>query len=111
MALIRWALIGLMLWLLWRTLEPLLRSMGIVSGSKAHTHPRGPQSGSDAERDPWVILGVDRNASEEEIRRAFHKRMGEYHPDRVHGLGPELRALADRKSKEISWAYRQLRRR
>ena len=33
--------------------------------------------------------------------------MGQYHPDKVAGLGVELRALAERKSKEISGAYRQ----
>ena len=105
MALIRWALIMLILWWLWRKLEPQL-SGRVRSSSRTRA-----QSGSEADRDPWGILGIDRNASQEEIRRAFHKRMGEYHPDRVQGLGPELRALADAKSKEISWAYQQLRRR
>ena len=112
MALIRWALIALILWLLWRKLEPLLRGhVEPTSRGGSRSEHAGGQSGSDADRDPWGILGIDRNASQEEIRRAFHKRMGEYHPDRVQGLGPELRALADAKSKEISWAYQQLRRR
>jgi DnaJ-domain-containing protein 1 len=31
--------------------------------------------------------------------------MTEYHPDKVASLGPELRALAEKKSKEINAAY------
>ena len=53
----------------------------------------------------WEILNVDKNASPEEIKSAFRKEISKYHPDRVDGLGLELRELADRKAKEVNRAY------
>lgn len=38
------------------------------------------------------ILGVDRGASEEELKRAFHQRALERHPDKG-GTNEEMRAL------------------
>jgi DnaJ-domain-containing protein 1 len=53
----------------------------------------------------WAILNVDRNASPEQIKSAFRKEISKYHPDRVEGLGIELRELADQKAKEVNRAY------
>lgn len=54
-----------------------------------------------------IVLGVSSSSKVEDIRRACRIQMGQYHPDKVAGLGVELRALAERKSKEINGAYRQ----
>lgn len=57
---------------------------------------------------PWpTILGVAPDASTEEIRRAYKSLMSQYHPDKVASLGPELRDLCERKTKEINTAYDQ----
>ncbi|MGE4357136.1 MAG: molecular chaperone DnaJ [Candidatus Omnitrophota bacterium] len=53
-------------------------------------------------RDYYEILGVDRNASKEEIRAAFRKLAMQYHPDRVP---PDKKKEAEEKFKEISEAY------
>jgi DnaJ like chaperone protein len=53
----------------------------------------------------WEVLNVDRNATVDEIKTAFRNEISRYHPDRVEGLGIELRELADRKSKELNRAY------
>ncbi|MGY3514184.1 J domain-containing protein [Bradyrhizobium lupini] len=53
----------------------------------------------------WEILGVSKDASPDAIKRAFRKEIVGYHPDRVEGLGRELRELAEQKAKEINWAY------
>jgi preprotein translocase subunit Sec63 len=53
------------------------------------------------------VLSVDANASVEEIRAAYQRLMSQYHPDKVASLGAELRELAERKSKEITVAYRE----
>jgi DnaJ-class molecular chaperone with C-terminal Zn finger domain len=48
---------------------------------------------------------VPANASLEEIKLAYRRRIAEYHPDKTSGLGDELRALAEEKSKIINAAY------
>ena len=53
-------------------------------------------------RDYYEVLGVPRNASEEEIKRAFRKLALEYHPDRNRSDG------AGEKFKEINEAYQIL---
>jgi len=57
-------------------------------------------------RAPWYeVLRVPANASLEEIKLAYRRRIAEYHPDKTSGLGDELRALAEEKSKIINAAY------
>lgn len=52
------------------------------------------------------ILQVGENASLEDIRRAYKTQISQYHPDKVAALGVELQLLAEKKSKEITQAYR-----
>lgn len=50
--------------------------------------------------DPYKILGVDRKASQEEIKRAYRKLARKYHPDRNPGD-----KQAEERFKEIQAAY------
>ncbi len=50
-------------------------------------------------RDPYTVLGVARDASESEIKKAYHRLAKELHPD----LNPDDAAVADR-FKEVSAA-------
>ncbi|MFH1010234.1 MAG: molecular chaperone DnaJ [bacterium] len=53
-----------------------------------------------AKRDYYEVLGVDRKASEEEIKKAYRKLAMEYHPDRNKGD-----QSAEEKFKEVGEAY------
>ena len=54
--------------------------------------------------DPYKVLGVDRNASDEEIKRAYRALAKKYHPDRNPGD-----AEAARKMQEVNAAYEQIK--
>ena len=57
--------------------------------------PADPAPGSD-----WFeVLGVDEQASEEEIRATWRRLVSQYQPDKVSGLGPELVAVAERETR------------
>ena len=54
-------------------------------------------------RDYYEVLGVDKNASEEDIKRAFRKKAKQYHPDVSDERG------TDRIMKKINWAFDELK--
>jgi hypothetical protein len=80
--------------------------------TRSHTsgrpHQGGAEAAEEAEKDPYQILGVSRNASQQEIKRAFRKQAQRYHPDRVSHLGEEFQQLAKEKFQEIQKAYEML---
>lgn len=67
-------------------------------------------STSDGPKDPFAVLQVTRGSSLEQIRRAYQARVRLYHPDRLVDLAPELKDLAERRTKEINEAYATLKR-
>jgi len=74
-------------------------------GEKADRHEQTERRGGDRLA-PWSkVLEVSVDASVEEIRAAYLKRISEYHPDKVASLGKEIREIAERRSKEINAAY------
>ncbi|MFN2219281.1 MAG: DnaJ domain-containing protein, partial [Anaerolineae bacterium] len=54
-------------------------------------------------KDYYKILGVDKNASEKEIKRAFRRLARQYHPD----VNPDD-ARAEERFKEINEAHEVL---
>ncbi|MCL4335973.1 MAG: molecular chaperone DnaJ [Candidatus Thermoplasmatota archaeon] len=55
-------------------------------------------------KDYYKTLGVERNSSQEEIKKAFRNLARKYHPD----TNPENKAEAEEKFKEVSEAYEVL---
>lgn len=54
-------------------------------------------------KDPYEVLDVSRNASMDEIKRAYRDLVRKYHPDNY--VGNDLADLASEKMKEINEAY------
>ena len=65
--------------------------------------------GRDLPKDPYEVLGVARDATDEEIKSAYRELAKKYHPDKVSHLGDEFKAMAHRKFKEIQAAYEALK--
>ena len=58
-------------------------------------------------KDPFKILGVDSNSSDEEIKKAVNKLRYKWHPDKQ--VAPEAKKQAEEKIKEINNAYDQIK--
>lgn len=68
----------------------------------------GSRERSHEPRDPYRILGLDRSATVEDIKRAYRTQATRYHPDKVSHLGEEFQVLAKQKFQDIQWAHETL---
>lgn len=57
--------------------------------------------------DAYVILGVDKNTTDKELKRAYRRLLSQHHPDKLvaKGLPEEMMKLAKEKTQEIISAY------
>lgn len=107
------SILGLLWWYLYRYSKRQFANersyQGKSSSSDARREEGKQTDGSGFPRDPYEILGVRRNASQEEIKQAYKQLAGKYHPDKVSHLGREFQTLAEDRFKEIQEAYEALR--
>lgn len=59
-------------------------------------------------RNYYNVLGLERTATKEEIKRRYIELSTKYHPDKVSHLGKELVDLAHRRFIEIGAAYEKI---
>ena len=110
-------------------LEDLLDSLFVIAKADNRLHPgeleylrqvsqifgfsegefqriRASHFGPDRE-DPYVILGVERSISDEDLKRAYYKLVRENHPDSLiaRGVPAEFVRLATEKVASINGAY------
>lgn len=90
-------------------LEQLLR----MARAQEHFHGRDgftAQPGTTLD-DAYTALGVGRDVSERDLKRAYRKRMSENHPDKLiaRGVPEEMVKLATERSQEIQAAYEMVR--
>ena len=63
----------------------------------------------EPEKDPYKILEIDRNATDEEVRKAYRKMAVKFHPDKVENLGADVKKAAEEKFKSVQAAYEQIK--
>lgn len=114
-------------------LEDLLDSLFLIAKADNRAHPgeieylkevarifgfsdsdfqriRASHFGPDQE-DPYVILGVTRRASDDELKAAYHRLVRENHPDSLiaRGVPAEFIKLANEKLAAINGAYEAIK--
>ena len=57
----------------------------------------------------YTILGVDSDATDEEVKKAYREMAKKNHPDLVGNLGEEVRMAAEKKFQEINQAYETIK--
>ncbi|MCL1126858.1 co-chaperone DjlA [Shewanella surugensis] len=70
-------------------------------------HQNGGSTNKTTIEDAYSILGLSKDTSNQDIKRAYRKLMNEHHPDKLvaKGLPPEMMALAKNKAQDIQAAY------
>ena len=83
-----------------------------MANAQQHFHRGSQQGGARPQRaselqDAYQALGVEKSASDAELKRAYRKLMSEHHPDKLiaKGVPDEMVKLATEKSQEIQAAY------
>ncbi len=78
----------------------------------AYNRFRGYHIGEDV-RDPYQILGVSSDISDQDLKKAYRKLIRENHPDKViaEGLPQEFVEVANEKLAKINAAYDEISRR
>jgi hypothetical protein len=72
--------------------------------ARENTNKQGPSE----YQDPHEVLGIGKDASQEEIKRAYRRLANKYHPDKLAHLGEDFRKLAEARFKQIQRSYREL---
>ena len=64
-----------------------------------------------AKRDYYEVLGVAKNASDDELKKTYRRLMSQHHPDKLvaRGLPEEMIEDATRKTQQIKAAYELIR--
>ena len=64
----------------------------------------------DAREDWWTVLYLPANADLAAVKDSYRSLIAQYHPDKVAGMGPEIRAVAEAQSARINAAYEAAKR-
>ncbi|WP_373501877.1 DnaJ domain-containing protein [Desulfococcus sp.] len=79
-------------------------------GTGGEGDPEGfrKQAGGGASKDPYTVLGIERGAPPEAVKKAYRELAAKYHPDKFAHLGEDFQKTAEKRFKEIHEAYRTL---
>jgi DnaJ-class molecular chaperone len=67
--------------------------------------PTGPVSQAEA----YELLGVTPGCPPQELAAAYHRTVGQWHPDKLESMADELKAYATRRTARLNEAYQKLR--
>lgn len=70
---------------------------------------RRPPPGRPSEVDPYAVLGIERTASEREVKQAYRRLMSQHHPDKLGDVPEALKRRAEDRAREINAAYERIK--
>jgi hypothetical protein len=73
--------------------------------AQATAEPSGPVTQAEA----LVLLGLTPECTPDELTRAYHRKVSEWHPDKLQTMADELKALATQRTARLNEAYERLR--
>ncbi len=88
-----------------------IRSVRAMDMPKTNQIDLETRQAGQGQFEPYAILQIDRNASQEEIRKAYHRMARLYHPDRISSfdLPEEMMEYARAMLVRINLAFEQLK--
>ena len=76
----------------------------------ARAEGRRPEpTGAVTDAEAYELLGVSQGCTPEELARAYHRTVSQWHPDKLDTMAQELRDYATRRTARINDAYDRLR--
>lgn len=70
---------------------------------------RGSSSSHQSQADPYKVLGISPDATDDEVKKAYRRLAMKYHPDKVEGLGDDIKANAEAQFRAINEAYEHVK--
>lgn len=74
----------------------------VTEGGNRGSYQRAPHE------DPYQVLGLDRTATAEDIKKAYRRLAKQYHPDALASMGKEVTQEAQQQFRKIQEAYDRL---
>jgi preprotein translocase subunit Sec63 len=110
----KYKIIGALIGVLTRRPQFILLGLAIGHLFDIGFFSKKPASAVDAPKDatapnPYAVLEVPEDAGMDDIEQAYRRKISDYHPDKVSNAAPELKALAERRAREINAAYDELK--
>lgn len=98
-------------WMLWRSLRAAVVKVGQgLPGGEPQASGQEPlpaleYSSADGH---YAVLGVAEDATDDEIKKAYRKKMSQFHPDKVAMMDEKVRDSALKQAQMINAAYKSL---
>lgn len=64
---------------------------------------------SHSTKNPYLVLGINEQATDEEVKKAYRRLAMKFHPDKVENLGEEVKKNAEKQFREINEAYETIK--
>lgn len=92
-------------------LELRMRAEQSFRGGGRGAGHAGPDTGKPSLQAAYGILGIDADASDAEVKKAYRRLLSQHHPDKLvsKGLPEEMMKLATQKTHQIRQAYERIR--